>query len=98
MADKACTVRTRKFMTNRLLARKQFVSGALLALHFPIAPGLCNVATVLFPDHSLDLMTECWYTVLQIIDVLHPGRANVSKVSPESFLTPYYFRHQIVAT
>ena len=26
MADKACTVRTRKFMTNRLLARKQFVS------------------------------------------------------------------------
>eukprot|EP00247_Physcomitrium_patens_P016403 XP_024372654.1 40S ribosomal protein S24-1 isoform X2 [Physcomitrella patens] len=24
MAEKACTVRTRKFMTNRLLARKQF--------------------------------------------------------------------------
>ncbi|KAH8972641.1 hypothetical protein BDL97_01G001500 [Sphagnum fallax] len=38
MAERACTVRTRKFMTNRLLARKQFV-----------------------------------------IDVLHPGRANVSK-------------------
>ncbi|MCD7461887.1 ribosomal 40S subunit protein S24B [Datura stramonium] len=38
MADKAVTIRTRKFMTNRLLARKQFV-----------------------------------------IDVLHPGRANVSK-------------------
>ncbi|CAI5503604.1 unnamed protein product [Closterium sp. Naga37s-1] len=35
---KACTVRTRKFMTNRLLQRKQF-----------------------------------------IIDVLHPGKANVSK-------------------
>ncbi|THU54776.1 hypothetical protein C4D60_Mb10t28730 [Musa balbisiana] len=40
MADaKAVTIRTRKFMTNRLLSRKQFV-----------------------------------------IDVLHPGRANVSKV------------------
>ncbi|KAF2298506.1 hypothetical protein GH714_023863 [Hevea brasiliensis] len=39
MADKAVTIRTRKFMTNRLLSRKQF-----------------------------------------IIDVLHPGRPNVSKV------------------
>ena len=39
MADKACRIRTRKFMTNRLLSRKQFV-----------------------------------------IDVLHPGRANVPKV------------------
>lgn len=26
MADKAVTIRTRKFMTNRLLSRKQFVS------------------------------------------------------------------------
>ncbi|KAF2307230.1 hypothetical protein GH714_025613 [Hevea brasiliensis] len=38
MADKAITIRTRKFMTNRLLSRKQF-----------------------------------------IVDVLHPGRPNVSK-------------------
>mmetsp|Transcript_5324 Transcript_5324/g.9205 ORF Transcript_5324/g.9205 Transcript_5324/m.9205 type:complete len:131 (-) Transcript_5324:543-935(-) len=38
MADKTCTIRTRKFITNRLLQRKQF-----------------------------------------IIDVLHPGRPNVSK-------------------
>jgi len=29
MAEKACTVRTRKFMTNRLLARKQFVIDVL---------------------------------------------------------------------
>jgi hypothetical protein len=29
MAERACTVRTRKFMTNRLLARKQFVSDSL---------------------------------------------------------------------
>eukprot|EP00246_Nothoceros_aenigmaticus_P016298 TRINITY_DN72_c0_g1_i1.p1 TRINITY_DN72_c0_g1~~TRINITY_DN72_c0_g1_i1.p1 ORF type:complete len:138 (-),score=26.21 TRINITY_DN72_c0_g1_i1:423-836(-) len=40
MADaKACTVRTRKFMTNRLLARKQFV---IDVLH----PGRPNVAKV----------------------------------------------------
>ena len=29
MGDKACTVRTRKFMTNRLLARRQFVVDVL---------------------------------------------------------------------
>jgi small subunit ribosomal protein S24e len=39
MSAAAATVRTRKFMTNRLMSRKQF-----------------------------------------IVDVLHPGRANVSKV------------------
>ncbi|GER24840.1 40S ribosomal protein S18 [Striga asiatica] len=43
MAEKAVTIRTRKFMTNRLLSRKQF-----------------------------------------IIDVLHPGRANVSKISSQN--------------
>jgi ribosomal protein S24E len=26
MADKACTIRVRKFITNRILERKQFVS------------------------------------------------------------------------
>ncbi|NP_001365255.1 40S ribosomal protein S24-1 [Physcomitrium patens] len=49
MAEKACTVRTRKFMTNRLLARKQF-----------------------------------------IIDVLHPGRANVSKAELKDKLAKLY--------
>ncbi|CAN6470354.1 unnamed protein product [Victoria cruziana] len=50
MADtKAVTIRTRKFMTNRLLSRKQFV-----------------------------------------IDVLHPGRANVSKVELKEKLAKMY--------
>ncbi|KAL2650225.1 hypothetical protein R1flu_018353 [Riccia fluitans] len=50
MADaKACTVRTRKFMTNRLLARKQFV-----------------------------------------IDILHPGRPNVSKAELKEKLAKVY--------
>uniref|UniRef100_A0A0D6R1I3 40S ribosomal protein S24 n=1 Tax=Araucaria cunninghamii TaxID=56994 RepID=A0A0D6R1I3_ARACU len=50
MADgKAVTVRTRKFMTNRLLARKQFV-----------------------------------------IDVLHPGRPNVSKAELKEKLSKLY--------
>ncbi|XVF63112.1 hypothetical protein PTKIN_Ptkin09bG0062700 [Pterospermum kingtungense] len=49
MADKAVTVRTRKFMTNRLLSRKQF-----------------------------------------IIDVLHPGRPNVSKAELKEKLARVY--------
>ncbi|KAF9681690.1 hypothetical protein SADUNF_Sadunf05G0028900 [Salix dunnii] len=49
MADKAVTIRTRKFMTNRLLSRKQF-----------------------------------------IIDVLHPGRANVSKAELKEKLGNLY--------
>ncbi|KAI6692570.1 hypothetical protein NL676_020280 [Syzygium grande] len=49
MADKAVTIRTRKFMTNRLLSRKQFV-----------------------------------------IDVLHPGRPNVSKAELKEKLGRMY--------
>eukprot|EP00775_Hariotina_reticulata_P001275 gene1275-1615_t len=49
MADKSCTIRTRKFMTNRLLARRQFV-----------------------------------------VDVLHPGRANVSKSEVKDKLASMY--------
>ncbi|CAH2055076.1 unnamed protein product [Thlaspi arvense] len=49
MAEKAVTIRTRKFMTNRLLSRKQFV-----------------------------------------IDVLHPGRANVAKVELKEKLARMY--------
>ncbi|RVW27448.1 40S ribosomal protein S24-2 [Vitis vinifera] len=49
MADKAVTIRTRKFMTNRLLSRKQF-----------------------------------------IIDVLHPGRPNVSKAELKDKLASMY--------
>ncbi|XP_041997495.1 40S ribosomal protein S24-1-like [Salvia splendens] len=49
MADKAVTIRTMKFMTNRLLSRKQF-----------------------------------------IIDVLHPGRASVSKAELKEKLARMY--------
>eukprot|EP00197_Chlamydomonas_leiostraca_P002766 CAMPEP_0202857068 /NCGR_PEP_ID=MMETSP1391-20130828/147_1 /ASSEMBLY_ACC=CAM_ASM_000867 /TAXON_ID=1034604 /ORGANISM="Chlamydomonas leiostraca, Strain SAG 11-49" /LENGTH=131 /DNA_ID=CAMNT_0049535825 /DNA_START=33 /DNA_END=428 /DNA_ORIENTATION=+ len=49
MADKTCTIRTRKFITNRLLQRKQFV-----------------------------------------IDVLHPGRPNVSKAELKEKLASTY--------
>mmetsp|Transcript_28499 Transcript_28499/g.90825 ORF Transcript_28499/g.90825 Transcript_28499/m.90825 type:complete len:127 (-) Transcript_28499:91-471(-) len=49
MSEKTCTVRTRKFMTNRLLQRKQF-----------------------------------------IIDVLHPGRPNVSKAELKEKLAKMY--------
>ncbi|GAB4818731.1 hypothetical protein N2152v2_005777 [Parachlorella kessleri] len=49
MAEKSCTIRTRKFMTNRLLQRRQF-----------------------------------------ILDVLHPGRANVSKTELREKLSKMY--------
>ncbi|KAG9157987.1 hypothetical protein Leryth_000159 [Lithospermum erythrorhizon] len=49
MSEKAVTIRTRKFMTNRLLSRKQFV-----------------------------------------IDVLHPGRANVAKAELKEKLGRMY--------
>merc|ERR1712134_109093 len=49
MADKACRIRTRKFITNRLMQRKQFV-----------------------------------------IDVLHPGRPNVSKTELKEKLGKMY--------
>ena len=37
MAEKSCTIRTRKFMTNKLLMRRQFVSlrAAICACHSP---------------------------------------------------------------
>ncbi|CAN6714885.1 unnamed protein product [Malus baccata var. baccata] len=53
MADKAVTIRTRKFMTNRLLSRKQFV-----------------------------------------IDVLHPGRPNVSKAELKEKLARLYEKYE----
>eukprot|EP00798_Chlamydomonas_sp_ICE-L_P005581 gene5581-4216_t len=49
MSDKTCSIRTRKFITNRLLSRKQFV-----------------------------------------IDVLHPGRPNVSKSELKDKLSNIY--------
>ena len=32
MSEKSCTIRTRKFLTNRLLARRQFVSCCLILM------------------------------------------------------------------
>ena len=49
MSEKSCTVRTRKFMTNRLLSRRQFIT-----------------------------------------DVIHPGRANVSKSELQERLAKMY--------
>ncbi|WZZ01370.1 hypothetical protein YC2023_073698 [Brassica napus] len=67
MAEKAVTIRTRKFMTNRLLSRKQFVS---------------------FPPSSLSLYEMMMKTI--VIDVLHPGRANVSKAELKEKLARMY--------
>lgn len=50
----AATLRTRKFMTNRLLGRKQFVSGPLLALG-----GLCTVCVAYLVASSLHVAPRC---------------------------------------
>lgn len=118
MADtKAVTIRTRKFMTNRLLSRKQFVSSILhtafvflnLDLYIGFHVDLFGFReTVLKENESSYLrfwsyyffilfyfigFTFCqvWENLItdtiaflcdftQVIDVLHPGRPNVSKV------------------
>ncbi|KAL0718067.1 hypothetical protein Bca4012_067389 [Brassica carinata] len=69
MAEKAVTIRTRKFMTNRLLSRKQFVS--LSPLHY---------------ISSVSMTRQC----IDVIDVLHPGRANVSKAELKEKLARMY--------
>ncbi|KAA8536959.1 hypothetical protein F0562_029437 [Nyssa sinensis] len=71
MADKAVTIRTRKFMTNRLLSRKQFIFWATewsLMVSYLLQSLLC----------------------IQIIDVLHPGRPNVSKAELKEKLARMY--------
>ncbi|KHN43211.1 40S ribosomal protein S24-2 [Glycine soja] len=65
MADKAVTIRTRKFMTNRLLSRKQF--------------------RVLCLRHKESFTNLTW-----VVDVLHPGRANVSKAELKEKLARMY--------
>lgn len=63
MSDKQpIQIRTRKFIRNALLARKQFVR--------------------LVDSHSQLLAhwsSFSFYFVLQLVDVIHPGRANVSR-------------------
>ena len=65
MSAPGITVRTRKFMSNPLMQRKQFVrrSRALLRpANAPCRPSLTP-----------------WTLPPQVLDVLHPGKANVSK-------------------
>lgn len=64
---KACTIRTRKFMTNRLLHRRQFVS---VVCYSPC------------PSRLIGL--------LQVVDVIHPNRATVSKLEIREKLAKAY--------
>ncbi|KAF8696268.1 hypothetical protein HU200_037171 [Digitaria exilis] len=72
-ANTAVTLRTRKFMTNRLLSRKQFSP----SFHLPSS---------LFRPFSR--------SALQVLEVIHPGRANVSKVRsrPPVLYAPLLYR------
>ena len=98
MSNTSCTLRTRKFMTNRLLARRQFVSARIPEGILRTAPAAAMpvfFATPLYPEtprlrrHAEDVHARSGDTdrtppprplPSQILDVLHPGRANVPKV------------------
>ena len=92
MAEKSCTVRTRKFMTNRLLSRKQFVSPAA---YCPCAARPRRARRRLAARRLALPLTRAhpppsFFLLLQVVDVLHPGRANVSKVELKEKLSKMY--------
>jgi hypothetical protein len=80
MSGTACTVRTRKFMTNRLLQRKQFVRARAEREGFTLL-----LQPARWRRRAAHAAADSWRrtTTLprapQVIDVLHPGRPNVSK-------------------
>ncbi len=87
MADKGpVTIRSRKFVRNALLARRQMVSVQRLC---PQPPSLfpCH-AFVCMRIHSLTIPHHC---SPQIIDVLHPGRANVPKAELQEIIAGVSF-------
>lgn len=69
-AEATATIRTRKFMTNRLLARKQMV---IVKCPCTVTDGETN--------HVLHV---------QVVDVLHPGRASVPKKEVAEKLAKMY--------
>jgi len=94
MSTTSCTLRTRKFMTNRLLARRQFVS-ARLRITRRGRKKTCAFCRRSRKARGRQVSRRvvagawCWRRFLclsplpQILDVLHPGRANVPKVRPD---------------
>ena len=97
----SCTLRTRKFMSNRLLKRRQFVSVRVVLIFASFSKaslrpleksssravseisavesrGNRSTCEVFNPTVSL-LLTLIFFSQ-QILDGLHPGRANVPKV------------------
>lgn len=73
------TLRTRKFMTNRLLQRKQMVS-----------EGLNCVAAKLNLWCWRLLSDVCLRFLFQVLDVLHPGKATVPKTEIREKLAKMY--------
>ena len=78
MSDGAVTVRTKKFITNRLLQRKQFVRSSARPLNppRPAAPAfLFSASSSAHAALCLSLCSAC----SQLVEVIHPGLAGVSK-------------------
>ena len=89
MAEKSCTVRTRKFMTNRLLSRRQFVSSCCL-LHLDADLGALPIPCSPYKAPCLTPPSPALAPRPQVTDVLHPGRANVSKEELREKLAKMY--------
>jgi len=51
MAEKSCTVRTRKFMTNRLLARRQFVRCFVMVVFGAVEVDVSYICDDFFVDY-----------------------------------------------
>ena len=76
LQSETCTIRTRKFLTNRLLQRKQMVRNQLKP-------------DVDFTDITLSPFLYHVFSS-QIVDVLHPGRPNVPKAELRDQLAKMY--------
>ncbi len=88
MSDSAVTLRTKKFITNRLLQRKQFVrrrppDGARQPC------GLGRFGAGIDPP-SLHSTSRARCACLQVCEVIHPGLASVSKSDIKDKLAKLY--------
>ena len=86
MPSDACTIRTRKFRTNRLLKRKQMVRSltvpSLFIKQAPSDDALLAYSVALCLCIPLFVLVQsCFYFAQysQCVDVIHPGKANVPK-------------------
>ena len=92
MSESAVTVRTKKFITNRLLQRRQFVSARPpppARLHCPPqAQRLSEPRYTRYTATDGDLSVRL--SRVQLVEVIHPGLAGVAKTTLKDKLATMY--------